>query len=328
MGIPLFRKGIESRTFQFLHLKRLLCYTGQNGLDYFRIDVGDKAKWQWWQEALFGSPHDAIELQLRYMCSSLDRKERVKLVDAILVNMREVPLENDFGRAIKHETYSDVLGNQQLSSIVTRRSSDLDHLPGLQTNQIRVLGVNAIYDDAIRDEINLVLKVAEVNLEIYLSTVADDADPYTSEGAQQILRGKLLRHGFSREQLKGFLSLLDLNRLPDIGVPVENGELTFTDIWKIRNKRSARLFRKWLREANIQASRDIERKFVEDMGRKGLVESLPLRVLRFAIVTGVGVINIPAGLVVSTIDSFFVERWFKGYSPKLFIDELQKFKLN
>ena len=75
------------------------------------------------------------------------------------------------------------------------------------------------------------------------------------------------------------------------------------------------LIRKWLREANPQSARDIEKAYVQVLGKSTLADSLPLRTLRFAITTIAG-LNPIIGLVAGAIDNFFFDKWLSGYITK------------
>ena len=57
------------------------------------------------------------------------------------------------------------------------------------------------------------------------------------------------------------------------------------------------------------------------------VNRLPARILRFLFTSAIGVVPIVGdilGVGASAIDSLFVEKWFRGASPKFFIDHLKQ----
>lgn len=60
---------------------------------------------------------------------------------------------------------------------------------------------------------------------------------------------------------------------------------------------------------------------------KPLIESLPFKTVRFVITTAVGTIEPISGVCMGAVDSFFIDKWLKGFSPKLFIDQLRKLPL-
>jgi hypothetical protein len=202
--------------------------------------------------------------------------------------------------------------------------NDLKRLEGVKINEIRVLNLGK----AIEDSIDLVLRISEINMEIFMSTLSDNADLFTSEGAELLLKDKLIRSGIGSTYLDGFLYLLELNNIPDIGKAIYTDSLSLPDIWEIREGENSKEFRKWLRKATTKDAKEIVKLYIESLKNKTLINSLPLKILRFAITSLVGAINPPIGLSVSAIDSFFVEKWLSGFSPRLFLDELSKINID
>lgn len=160
-----------------------------------------------------------------------------------------------------------------------------------------------------------------------MSTLSGDADLFTSDGAELLLKDKLIRAGVGSNYLDGFLSLLELNNIPDIGKAIANDSISLLDVWELREKRISKNFRKWLRKATNKDARDIERLYVESLGNKVLIDSLPLRAIRFAITSIASAVSPAIGLPFGIVDSFFVNKWLSGYSPKLFLDELSRIKI-
>ena len=164
-------------------------------------------------------------------------------------------------------------------------------------------------------------------MEICMSTLSDNADLFTSEGAELLLKDKLIRAGVGSNYLDGFVSLLELNNIPDIGKAIADDNISLLDIWKLRKKRISKDFRKWLRKATNKDARNIERLYVASLGNKALIDSLPLRAIRFAITSVASAVSPAIGLPFGIVDSFFVNKWLSGYSPKLFLDELSKIRI-
>jgi hypothetical protein len=230
---------------------------------------------------------------------------------------------------IVHESYTDIMNNERLSNYVLARvkkkdkAISLTRLNGIGPDQLRVLGQEGL----IKDSVDLVLRIAEINMEIVMATAAGNADIFTSEGADEILVKKLSRCKLDKSLLKSFISLLELNNIPDIRRAVTSGDIDLTKIWSMREKKVSSNFRKWLREANPQSGRDLEKAYVQILGRNTLADSLPIRSIRFAI-TSIAGLNPVIGLVAGFADNFFVDKWLSGYSPKLFFDELSKLFVN
>jgi hypothetical protein len=145
---------------------------------------------------------------------------------------------------------------------------------------------------------------------------------------KRLLHEKLERAGASAYVLEGFINLLDINDLPDIRAGIIHSEISFADIWKIRNSTNGTQFRRWLREEDPRNPQEFIRAYVHALGRETMVDKLPIRLLRLAITSAAGLIpgvgGLIGGLAADTIDSFFVEKWLQGYTPKLFLDEIRR----
>ena len=329
LGVDFLREALDTNSLAFLHRRSMLAYVGNGGgINTFVMSGSVSRKFEWWQTALFGKLDEALELQLSNMCSYIPKQDRQLLMDKIILNAKEVEYNNDFFmKNIVQEAYTDIMQKEEFSTFVLETCGqnvahiDLNRLPGLAENQMRVLNVNIL-----RDPIDLVLRIAEINMEIYMSTLADNADLFTSQGAEELLKHKLVRAGIGSNYIEGFLSLLDLNNIPDIGEAVKKGNFSLGDIWKIREKTNSKKFREWLKKATSKDAKEIVRFYIDSINNNTLTDSLPLRGYRFVITALLGATNPLLGLAGSAIDSFFVDKWLKGYSPKLFLDELSKLR--
>ncbi len=193
----------------------------------------------------------------------------------------------------------------------------VNRLPGVNANQL----VIPIEGDA-QTPVQLVLKVAEVNLQIVMAEYSGGTDLHVSEGAEKLLEHKILRSGVAKRE--GFARMLELKRIPDIRAAVEAGALSLPNIWKVRQHRSSKLFRRWLAKEEVDTANDLVRLYIESMEETSLSESLPARILRFALTTDIGLVSTVAGVAAGIVDSFFVNHFLKGYRPKLMFDSLGK----
>jgi hypothetical protein len=330
-GLDSFLMELEHNTFSFLHTNSLLGYAGNGvGISGFTIEEQGKP-FEWWQDAMFRDSSIAIEQQLKNMCSFISKETRNNIVSTILKRTKEVEYDNDFFmKNIVHETYyNDIKGNKDLYESVVAEvlkgqngAIFLERLPGINSNELRVLN----QEGKIQNSIDLVLRIAEINMELFMASISDDADLFTSDGAEKLLEKKLIRSGISENLLKGCLSILELRNIPSIGKAVAQGEISFEDLLKIRQNNNSVKFRSWLRNNDSKDPEELKKLYVDSLEKKLWIETLPGKSLRFAITTGIGVINPPVGLVISVIDNFYLERWMKGYSPKIFLDEISKLK--
>jgi len=324
LGIKTFLDTIDTNSLSFLHRHGLLGYAGNgNGVGIFIVQKKDFA---WWQKALFGEKEIALEAQLTNVCSFITPSERNNLIDKISAKTKIVEYPNDlFIKNVAHESYLDILGSEELKKFVIKLTGkpiiDLTRL--VEPNQLKT----PRNDGLIKDAADLVLQIAEINFQIIMSTQSENADILTSEGSELILKNKLARAGINKTYIEGFFSLLDLNRIPNIDSAISKGLITLSDVWDIRQKNTSKKFRRWLKRADTKDARELERLYNDSLGMKPLIESLPFKTVRFVITTAVGTIEPISGVCMGAVDSFFIDKWLKGFSPKLFIDQLRKLPL-
>lgn len=124
LGVEVFSEAIDSGSISFLHRRGLLGYVGNgHGVNTFIVRAGEGAKFEWWQEALFGSKELALESQLANRCIYLTPSERSRLIDKICERTRLIEYENNFFiKNIANESYLDILGSDDLRKIIIKLS--------------------------------------------------------------------------------------------------------------------------------------------------------------------------------------------------------------
>jgi len=254
-------------------------------------------------------------------------------VDAVLQHTTELNFEREFFlNHVARETYLDIMHGQHLRSFIAAQETsspddvNLRRLGGIQPNQHRVLGFGGI-----KDPIDLVLRIGEINTEVATAWRCGVTNLHTSSGAERLLAGKLNRAGLKPSMQPRLLDLMELAQVPDIGRVVAAGDVNIAEVCKIRDKKAAKSFRKWLHSRNTCDQSELERLFVASLRGQSFSASLPQRVLR---AVGISSASTLAGLALGPIagtaiglattagDIFFVEKWLAGFSPRLFLDEL------
>lgn len=329
MGLNLFNKAIDIDTFYFLRIKDVVGYFHNDGIVTFIAERGKSKTWSWPQDAMFDEIDIAVEQQLKNFCPDISKKERALIIKNIIEKSKTLSNINSiYEKYIINETYEDIKKENKFSQYIFHKSGkeikndDFAKIEGIQKNQIRILNI-----DKIRDPIDLLLQIAEINMLIYLSTLIEGADLFVPDRAEILLKNKILRLGIKENYLDSFISLLELKNIPNLGKAVQSGSFSLLDIWKIREKKHSKNFRKWLRIATKQDEKNLVRLYIESLENKSQIQSLPSKVLRFAITATFSSINPPIGFATGIVDNFFIDQWLKGYSPKLFLDELQKIKI-
>jgi len=323
-----FLEALQSGVFKFVRRRGLLAYAGNgNSLSTILIHPKKNTHWQWWQEALFGLSSRSLELQVENAVHT-DQPTKEKIVAAAILNVLEHGYENEFFlRNIVQESYDDVQKTPHLMNLVTNdvRSNtiDLARLPNVAPDQVRILA-----SDGIRDSVDLLLRVADLNMELFLAASTDFADIYTVNRAQELLGAKLARGRVAPATLAGFTKLLTLNEVPDIGAAVSSGTLQLRDILELRNHPDAREFRRWLQTVPILESDALVAAYIKALSRAAGPQSWPVRTLRLAVTTAFGMVSAGVGLAAGAVDTFFVDKWLHGYSPRLFLDRVASLDLS
>jgi len=306
-----------------------------HGVSSFVVQPGGGRKFDWWQMAMFGNRADAIELQIRHCTWPIPDAEKSSLTKAILVSSLDFEIENDvFTKHVSEAAYGDIIGDEELRDLISRYCGgnhvDLLRLPGIRDDQVRISA-----EDGPSDAAGLVLAVAELNLEIAMSIRLNGCDISTFNQAGRLLRHKLARSRFPEVAIDGFSRMLELHRLPDIPAAVAAGRVAVSDIWTARNTPAARKFRKWLAAAELFDSKDLAALYVDAIGREPLISRLPVKTVRWLLTLGAEYVATSyldasiggvAGMALSATDGLFVDAWLRGYSPRLFIDELKQLR--
>ncbi len=330
MGKKSFTAALQAKSIGFIRPDSIIGYPGSGiGISTYTLHSGPGKPLNLLQTAMFGPIESGPEIQLKVCCPSITQRERSKLVDLILKSSKQFNIESKFFKKnIRDESHNDILQNkvllQSIAKMERKHSSkiNLDRLSGIKDDQINVLGVGK----PLSSGIDIVLRVAEINLELVMAHMYDQADISTSVGADKILANKLGRIDGIMDVLGQFQKLLELNNIPDIQPIVAAGDLTIEDIWSLRQKRPAKKFRKWLRLAQSENARDLEKAYVSALGNNSIFDSAPMKVLRF-ITTSVAGIEPAAGLAFGAADSFIFDKMAGGYSPRQFLDEYHSLQL-
>jgi hypothetical protein len=331
MGIEAFEEALDSEAISFQRRLGLLGYAG-NGAGILLMGIMDtpqKPFEQWFRRTQFGDPAEAIELHLKHGLPGLGKEDTGRLISKVLAHSTTPDLNanNVFDKDIANESYIDIRDTPELKTnfiklLVATGANQSEavagnRLPGIAPNQFHI----AVEGEA-KTPIQLVLKAAEVNMEIVLADFAGGTDLHVAEGTERLLHHKILRSSTGRGD--GISRLLEINGIPDIRTAVASQSIAPSEIWSIRQERASKGFRKWLAKGDVHSSDDLERLYMESLEKVSLVDSLPVRSLRFIVPTVLGFFHPIAGVAVGATDSFLVSRLLGGYRPKLMFDRLGK----
>lgn len=152
----------------------------------------------------------------------------------------------------------------------------------------------------------------------------------------------------AEERVNNFSKILRLEQFPDLGSLYSQTYKPFDKIIQTRAKRSARIFRKWLNEksSSNEQHTDITKEYIDAIvNEKGFFKTksgkFTKTIAMASIGSGIGALiaGIPgsmagAGIIkiaepavdfaIDLVDEFLLDGLLKGWTPRLFIDDLRK----
>lgn len=328
LGSDTLERLIDQGAITFVRHIGFIGYLGQDGLVMFKVEaLSPVSSRQSWAKAAFGSIGEAVDFWIYRSTKKPGPEQRQRIVDKTVSSTHTISLTDElWNGAVKTETYRDILEGPLSKHFPP--DVELGKLPGIAAGKL----VNTdIYGQRQQPPgVDLVLRVAYTNFELYLAHAAEEADLISSFGIDLLLRSKIermlkkaKRQHRAKRSSEAFSSILRLNRMIDVGSVVAAGQLGFDEIAKIRSGNRAKEFRRWF-HTNVASNPDEAcREYVEAIQRPNLTDKLPSKIIRFVVVSLLGRIPI-LGDAVSLADSFVLDRFLGGYSPKFFIDELRK----
>jgi hypothetical protein len=331
MGRDAFEEALDVGTVAFLRRKGSLMYAGNGaGLSEYKISDTPEKPFGWPARAFWGDLEEAVELQLLHGQPDLAATERKRLARKAMDQCQTVEYTNDyFIKNIAKESYTDIRDTPELRTVFGQLAAAAGQKPGVAMNMARLPGVkpNSFQIATTGPPASLpqlVVQVAEANMDIVLSELAGGTDFYASRGMDALLKSKLVRAGCPPTRLQGFIQLLKMNGIPDIRPAVESGTLSLLDLWKVRQSRRAKHFREWLAKADAESADDLVRIYRESLEQTSIMESMPARMIRYGVLTAVGFAHPLIGVGAGLADLLFTEKFIRGYRPKLMLNELAK----
>ena len=173
LGYETFLETLKEDIFSFVRSKGIMVYLNRgHGINFVTLGESNKKKFLWWQDSMFGDIEKSIELQLKNSIE-IKQPEIRKILSLVIPRSKELTFETEYYKKdFAKETYNDIIETPSLAQyffnyykIKKGERLDLLNLPGLNDNQVRVSAIAPI-----RDPIDLLLRIAEINLEIAISS--------------------------------------------------------------------------------------------------------------------------------------------------------------
>jgi hypothetical protein len=166
---------------------------------------------------------------------------------------------------------------------------------------------------------------------IYVAEKANIKHIFSEDILENVIKDKLLTgsgNNMTRTDINAeFQKLTNIIKVPDIVEAVRHGVLSTKDVLKIRETKNCREFRTWLHsnasfELSDKDNLDIISAYIDALGKKDMIDKLPIKILRFVSTSLLGMIPFVGGAA-SFIDSFIIDK-LRTWKPNIFIDDYKK----
>lgn len=329
-GEAFFEQLIHEKVIVLARFDTWFGYVGNGaGLGYVRIHPPHGTpKNEYTLSQGFFQPLDSalgIALRLTKPISSSTQASRIQ--NFIFDNVIELPAK-DIVDGLADESYRDILSSPYLMNLLCIRNNgrEISNLQGIGPNVFRYL--NPYRKNESNPEIDAVLRVAFENFILAVGGHLQATDIAGDAATLSVLRGKGQRYGFSIDGNAAFTQIQQLHAVPNIGKAFSSGQLSVSDLIRLRNSPNCASLRRWLENGTRDSTQEILSKYVETLGKPSWLDHLPVKAIRLAATTGFGEVGPLTGAVASLVDTFFLAKWFPIKSPRLFMREAKNLLLS
>lgn len=206
--------------------------------------------------------------------------------------------------AVIPETWRDVQSHPQLRDTLGLHPEDWDELDDAQAQKL--------------------LRVADVNEHLCIGSAIAVDNLHNDVLAEPVLKAKLepLLH---KKRSKEWRELCRVRRLPDVASLVISGQLSFSDVCRIRRASGCVRFRRWLHsQSEEEPSEEIVSAYIDALSVPRLADRPIVKAARFLVTSALSLIpeiGEVLGTAASLADSFVVDRILEGWTPDVFLDK-------
>ena len=314
LGERNFISLLEDKRIHFLRLRDVFGYVKGTGVDGTLITVLCPNK-----KPQDSSIEESIKVGLSVISTQITEKDKI----TELLIKESTPLEmSTVLDAIKNDTFIDLRSTSLWNDKYNFPNKDLLALPGMEDMQVRVIGPET---NPKIDPVDALLVLALFNIELYLSLKFDCTSSSTGSPLGDLLDIKLDRLVEQSVRSRNMWSLLEINNVPDLGKLDLTDGCNFKDLLKVIRSQNANEFRKWFHDRKTLDEREIFKEYVGLLSEVPAIQTLPSKAIRFCVGNGLGFVPV-VGQVFSFIDTFLLEKFLNGNSPRYFIEDLKKFR--
>jgi hypothetical protein len=324
LGDAVFDELIHTKVIVFARFDQWFGYAGNGaGLVFFQIKENPNLPERRPDLGIgfYGPLDEAIETAIRNTNPPSSEKRRSELTNLLLENVITLSVDQ-MAKELKEESYRDIQNSPYLRDFLALRNAgrSLDNLLGPGPAQLSIFNPHYLPTPTDVPEIRAVLRVAFENFLLRVGGQTQVGEITGDDTTLSILKAKGQRLGFAAEGVEAFTQIQNVNGVPDIGVAFGAKALSPAQLIELRHSTHAQALRDWFAAGSpIDSSEDIMRRYVDSLGKPSWLESVPMKLLRFAVTTSAGVLGPVAGAAVSLVDAFLLSKWFPGRSPRLFL---------
>ncbi len=310
---------VESETLKFVRLKGTFAYAN-NDLGVVAFHMSGEGK-----EYPFCAPTEqAITVALTSAPGQSNDPGFVRKILDATTEVRAMELEN----VLRQETMNDIKSTYLRSHFamcddLRSRYAEL----GRAQAEAKMHIMTDKHGESDAPEIYGIISVLRMNLDLWLAQHVGCVDGTSSGPIGHVLKGKTERSLAGQAATTSFATLRQVADLPDLGAGIMAGQIKVDQLIKLAKTRRGEQFRQWFHDACRDDPILVAKEYVTLLREIPRAQSLPIRILRFLAVNAVGLIpgfGTVANFTIGVVDSFFIESWLKGNSPKYFIDDLRQ----
>jgi len=323
LGDDVLLELLESRSIVLARFDQWFGYVGTAGVIFFKVGDGPETERSIPNLATshFRPLEEAIDAAFIAMNppSLLETRQRFKalLLDRTVQLATEPLLEG-----VRAEAYRDIQGSPYLQALLSLRNGgkSIENLFGSKPDTVTVFNPHVPAEKNEPLEIRAVLRVVFENFLLGL-TGKTEANELTGDASTlSVLQAKGQRLGLAPHGRAAFAQIQQVSGVPAIGAAFGSRQLNARQVLDLRQSKHAQAFRDWLASGNPSSTaEETLRRYVETIGRPSIVESLPVKLLRFASTTSWAALEPVSGGIAAAADSFLLSKWFPGTSPRLFM---------
>jgi len=326
LGEDIFDELVLSNVISFVRYDHWICYGGNGkGLAFFQVAEGkneNKNNVQRLGLGFFKKKDEAISIMLNVSNPDYTKKGK-KFISNLLLDQT---IDLNFGKIsddLKNDTYSDILGSKYLRNLFSRRRNivDLNRLPGVDDNQIKMLGLHLPEDnDKKSSEITFLLKVAVENFILGIGSFVEATDIVSDSDTLNVIKAKGQRFGCPIGGRDAFSKIQDISGVPDIGLAFAKKQLSPRTLLDLRETPASQNFRNWLSQIDRRSSsKEIVERYVDSIGGASKKDQFSSKLMRFATMKVWETIEPVSGNVASIVETFLLNKLYPNKCPDLFL---------